>query len=300
MIRLQGVNKKFGSFPALTDLSMIIPTGSIYGLIGVNGAGKTTLIKTMAGVLRADSGSIQYDGSGIWENTALKSKIALIPDELYFPEGYSLKNMDAIYSGIYPSWDGERFQELIGTFHLDPAARLRTFSKGMKKQAMFCLALAARPEYLLLDEPIDGLDPIVRRMVWNTIVDDVASRSMTVLISSHNLKELEGICDHIGILSHGRMLLEKDYDELRGDLHIVQAAYGSTEDTSGFYDGLDVLRRERRGSIDLLIIRGTSDEIEEHIQKHDPVVFDMLPLTLEEIFIYELGGENDEINELLS
>ncbi len=299
MIRLKGINKKFDGFPALSDLSMTVPTGSIYGLIGINGAGKTTLIKTMSGVLRPDTGEILYDGAEIWENTELKSKIALIPDELYFPQGYTLKNMSAVYSGFYPSWDEERFRDLVGMFHLNPTARLQTFSKGMKKQAMFCLALASEPEYLLLDEPIDGLDPIVRRMVWNTIVDDVAARSMTVLVSSHNLKELEGICDHIGILSHGKMFLEQDYDELRGNLHKVQAAYGSTVDSSDFYNELDVLRRERRGSIDLLIIRGTAEEIEDQIQKHDPVIFDMLPLTLEEIFIYELGGENDEINELL-
>ena len=287
-------------------MNMNIPSGSIYGLVGTNGAGKTTVIKHLAGVLQQDAGSIDFDGEDIWENTALKDRIAVIPDELYFPFSYNLNSMGKLYSGLYTNWNEERFREMIDTFRLNPVAYLRSFSKGMKKQAAFCLAMSTMPDYLLLDEPIDGLDPIVRKQVWRYIVDDVAERNMSVLVSSHNLKEMEGICDRIGILQAGRTVLERDMESLKGDLHKIQVSFGSEEARaknktlkSDPYEGLNVLHKESRGAVDLLLVGNTQEDIRAAIEEQDPLVFDMLPLTLEEVFIHELGGDDNAINELL-
>lgn len=297
MITVKDLNKRFEGKPALDSMDITIPTASIYGLVGTNGAGKTTAIRHLAGILRQDGGTIDYDGEQIWENQDLKGRIALIPDELYFPYSYDLDRMGRLYRGLYPAWDEERFREMMAAFKLDGKARIRTFSKGMKKQAMFCLAMATRPDYLLLDEPIDGLDPIVRKQVWKYIVDDVAERELSVLVSSHNLKEMEGICDRIGILQNGHTVLERDMESLRGDLHKIQVAFPKgTEDP---YGGLNVLHKESRGTVDLLLVGNSREEIRAALEQKEPLLFDILPLTLEEIFIHELGGDDDAINELL-
>ena len=308
MISVKDLYKKYENNPALCGMYMNIPTGSIYGLVGTNGAGKTTVIKLLAGILRQDSGSMDYDGEDVWENAVLKDRIAVIPDELYFPYTYSLNDMGKFYSGLYNSWNEERFRDMIVTFKLDSGARIRTFSKGMKKQAAFCLAMSSMPDYLLLDEPIDGLDPIVRKQVWKYIVDDVAERQMSVLVSSHNLKEMEGICDRIGILQNGCTVLERDMESLRGDLHKIQISFGSgnsaavktkTKKKDNPYGELNVLHKESRGAVDLLLVGNSQEEIRKAIAPQEPLVFDILPLTLEEIFIHELGGDDDAINELL-
>lgn len=306
MINVKDLHKKYEDNTALDGMNMNIPSGSIYGLVGTNGAGKTTVIKHLAGVLKQDAGSIDFDGEDIWENTALKDRIAVIPDELYFPFSYNLKSMGKLYKGLYTNWNEERFREMIDTFRLNPVAYLRSFSKGMKKQAAFCLAMSTMPDYLLLDEPIDGLDPIVRKQVWRYIVDDVAERNMSVLVSSHNLKEMEGICDRIGILQAGRTVLERDMESLKGDLHKIQVSFGSEEARaknkslkSDPYEGLNVLHKESRGAVDLLLVGNTQEDIRAAIEEQNPLVFDMLPLTLEEVFIHELGGDDNAINELL-
>ena len=316
MITVKDLHKKYEDNVALDGMNMSIPTASIYGLVGTNGAGKTTVINHLAGVLRQDYGEMSFDGEDVWENAELKDRISVIPDELYFPMPYSLDDMGRLYSGLYGRWNEERFREMISTFRLSNTDKLRSFSKGMKKQAAFCLAMSTMPDYLLLDEPIDGLDPIVRKQVWKYIVDDVADRQMTVLVSSHNLKEMEGICDRIGIIQSGHTVLERDMDSLRGDLHKIQVSFGSrpaaekngppteaSEDNkvsdSDPYRELNVLHKESRGAVDLLLVGNTQEEIREAIEKQNPVVFDVLPLTLEEIFIHELGGDDDAINELL-
>jgi len=302
MIKVNDLYKKYEDNPALCGMNMDIPTGSIYGLVGTNGAGKTTVIKHLAGILRQDSGSIDYDGEDVWENVGLKGRIALIPDDLYFPVGYNLIKMGTLYKGMYENWNEDRFSEMIETFKLDKTAKISSFSKGMKKQAAFCLVMSTMPDYLLLDEPIDGLDPIVRKQVWKYIVDDVADRQLSVLVSSHNLKEMEGICDRIGIIQDGRTVLERDMESLRGDLHKIQVSFGSKAEKTppdDPYKGLNVLHKESRGAVDLLLVGNTQDEIRKVIDKQNPVVFDILPLTLEEVFIHELGGDDDAINELL-
>lgn len=297
MIRITGVDKSFDGFKALTYLDLNVKKGSIYGLVGVNGAGKTTIIKHLTGVLKPDFGQILIDDEPVYENIRIKEKMGYIPDDLYFFATYNLKEMSRFYRAIYPGWDQSRFEHMIHQFSLDPQRKLSRFSKGMQKQAAFILTMSSKPEYLILDEPIDGLDPIIRKLVWKYIVEDVAEREMTVLVSSHNLRELEGICDSIGIISKGSMLLERDLDELKADVHKIQVAYISRPDNP--YAGLNVLHKETRGTVDLLIVRNRKDVVEEIINESRPAIFDILPLSLEEIFIYELGGENNDITDII-
>lgn len=295
MIKISGVDKSFDNFKALSNLDLNVKKGSIYGLVGTNGAGKTTIIKHLTGVLKPDSGQILIDDQPIFENIGIKERIGFIPDDLYFFSTYNLKEMSRFYKNIYPAWDQLRFDNMIRQFSLDPLRKLSKFSKGMQKQAAFILTMSCKPEYLILDEPIDGLDPIIRKLVWRYIVEDVAEREMTVLVSSHNLRELEGICDSIGILSKGTMVLERDLDELKTDVHKIQVAY--KDKPAHPYEGLNILHQESRGTVDLLIIKNRRDVVEEIISESNPAIFDILPLSLEEIFIYELGGENNEITD---
>ena len=214
MIKMQNVTKRFGDYIALDDFSLTVPTGSVYGLMGLNGAGKTTIIKHLAGYLVQDEGLVTIDDEEVLSNENVKRKTAVIPDELFFFRGYSLTEMGKYYKRLYPNWNEERFREMTEDFGLNAKANLAKFSKGMKKQAAFCLSMAAMPEYLILDEPVDGLDPIVRHKLRRYVMDDVADRQMTVLVSSHNAKEMEDICNYIGIIAGGRMIFEGDLLEL--------------------------------------------------------------------------------------
>lgn len=297
MIQVTGLSKSFDGFQALSELDLHVDKGSIYGLIGTNGSGKTTLIKHLTGVLQPDCGDITMDGFPVYENLTLKQRTGYIPDDLYFFATYNLKESARFYRSLYPSWSEDRYAEMSRCFQLDEKRKINRFSKGMQKQAAFILTMCTLPDFLILDEPIDGLDPIVRRMVWNFIVNDVAERDMTVLISSHNLKEMEGICDSIGILNAGRMVIERDLDELKSDVHKIQVAFAESPENP--YRDLNVLHRETRGSVDLLIVRSRRDKLEDTIRQYQPVLFDILPLSLEEIFIYELGGEKSELQNIL-
>ena len=219
MIEVKNVTKRFGDTPALDGLTMTVPKGAIYGLMGLNGAGKTTIIKHLAGYLKEDEGEITIDCQHVMDNEELKKRVAFIPDDLFFFRGYSMKEMAKYFSRIYPGWDQSRFEAMASDFQLNTGSNIGKFSKGMKKQAAFCLAMAATPDYLILDEPVDGLDPIVRHKLWHYIMSDVADREMTVLISSHNAKEMEDVCNYIGIMSRGKMVLEGDLLEM-GDVSI--------------------------------------------------------------------------------
>ena len=215
MIEVEGLFKSFEDFEALSGLHLTVNKGSIYGLIGVNGSGKTTLIKHLAGIYMPNSGSIKMDGEDVFDNIAIKERLGIIPDDLYFYPGYSLKNEAKFYSKLYPNWNEDRYKELVSVFELPENKKLSKFSKGMQKQAAFILTMSTMPDYLILDEPVDGLDPIVRRRVWKYIVADVAERQMTVLVSSHNLRELEGLVDTVGIMYKGAVKFEHtDLDEL--------------------------------------------------------------------------------------
>lgn len=300
MIKISGVSKSFDGYRALDGLNINVKRGSIYGLVGPNGSGKTTIIKHLTGVLLADEGTIEVKGQSVYENEKIKEIIGFIPDDLYFFATYNLKEMSKFFAGVYKTWNQERFEKIVSKFGLDSKRKISKFSKGMQKQAAFALTMAQMPEVLVLDEPVDGLDPIVRKIVWNYIIEDVAEREMTVIISSHNLREIEGVCDAVGIIEKGKMLIERDLDELKTDIHKVQISFGdkaSNEEKEELYKELNVLFKESRGSVDLLIIKDKQERVEELLRSKNPVLMDMLPLSLEEIFIYEIGGGESEIME---
>jgi ABC-2 type transport system ATP-binding protein len=299
LITVKNVNKFFDDYHALNDLSINVNKGSIYGLVGTNGSGKTTIIKHLTGVLKQDSGEILFDGEPVYENEELKKKIGFIPDDLSYLATFTMRDAVKYYRSVYPVWDEERYADMMEKFGLGSRKRIHSFSKGMQKQAAFILTMCTHPSYLILDEPIDGLDPIIRRLVWKYIIEDVSESGMTVLISSHNLREMEGICDCIGILDRGEMKIERDLDELKSDIHKVQVAYSEDGDHADKFEGLNILHREQRGSVDLLIVRNEKDFVRRTLDAGRPLIFDMLPLTLEEIFIYELGGENYEIKDII-
>jgi ABC-2 type transport system ATP-binding protein len=291
MLEMINVTKTFDGFTALDDLSLHVPKGAVYGLVGPNGAGKSTAIRHLTGIYRQDKGQVLMEGQKIYENPTIKSRIGYIPDDIFYFPSASLEEMRRYYRGLYPNFDDLLFQRLQEVFQL-PKGQIRRFSKGMQKQAAFHLTICTRPDVLILDEPVDGLDPVMRRQVWSLILADVAQRGTTVLISSHNLRELEDICDHVGIMDHGKMLLERSLADMQGATHKVQLVGDIPAD-------LEVLHETSSGRMQTLIIRGDAEEIRSRIATANPTYFDILPLSLEEIFIYELGGVNNEVQKIL-
>lgn len=298
MIEVKNLSKSFNDTKVLSNLNLLVEKGSIYGLIGANGAGKTTLIKHITGVYMQDSGEVLVDNEPVMENEKIKSTIGYISDDLFFFSSYSLKGMANYYASIYENWNQDRYKSMLTLFNLDEKKKLSKFSKGMRKQAAFILAMSSMPSTLILDEPIDGLDPLVRKKVWKMIVEDVADREISVLVSSHNLKEMEGICDSIGILNNGHMVLQRNLDELKSDICKIQVAFDSNEPTD-LMEKFDILHKENRGSINLMIVKGNVKDTAKLLKEYNPLILDVLPLTLEEIFIYELGGEGYEIQGIV-
>ena len=292
MITLQNVTKTFGSFKALDELSLHVPKGAVYGLVGPNGAGKSTAIRQIVGIYRPDSGVAAVNGEPVWENTAVKKTLGYIPDDVFYFPTANLEDMRKYYAGIYPQFDNALFDRLKTVFNLPEKIPLRRFSKGMQKQAAFQLTLCIRPDVLILDEPVDGLDPVMRRQVMSLILSDVAERQTTVLISSHNLRELEDVCDHVGIMDHGKMLLEKSLADMQGATHKLQLV-GEVP------VGLDILHETSSGRLKTLIVRGKLRDIQRKTEAAEPLYYDILPLSLEEIFIYELGGVNYAVKDIL-
>ena len=292
MLEMNSVTKTFGTFKALDDLTLTVPQGAVYGLVGPNGAGKSTAIRHLTGVYRPDSGTVQVDGQPVYENPAVKSDIGYIPDEIFFFPSATMEDMRRFYKGLYPRFDEDLYRRLYDIFRLPKNGQIRRFSKGMQKQAAFHLALAMRPKVLILDEPVDGLDPVMRRQVMSLILSDVAEYGTTVLISSHNLRELEDVCDHVGIMDHGKMLLEKSLADMQGTPHKLQIVGGVPE-------GLEVLHESSSGRLKTLICRGQAWEISTKAAAAKPAYFDVLPLSLEEIFIYELGGADYAVKDIL-
>ncbi|MEA4924303.1 MAG: ABC transporter ATP-binding protein [Syntrophomonadaceae bacterium] len=298
MIKIDRVSKQFREIEALHDVCLSVPQGSIYGLVGSNGAGKTTLLKLLAGIYQPDSGLLMIDSEPVYENNGIKARTAFIPDNLYFFPNYTIQDMADFYARIYPNWNQERFLKLREVFNIDVKRRIKTLSKGMQRQYALWMGLAMMPDIMILDEPIDGLDPVMRHKVKNLIIQDVAARSMTVIISSHNLRDLEDICNYIGILHQGKMLMQKDLDDLKADVNKIQVAF-SGEVPPVLLQDLQVLYQERRGSVLILIVRGAHDAIIQKMQSYNPAILDVLPLTLEEIFIYEMGDNGYEIKNVL-
>ena len=292
MLELQNVTKSFGSVKALDDLTMTVPKGAVYGLVGPNGAGKSTAIRCLLGVYRPDCGTITLDGAPVYENPAAKARMVSIPDDIFYFPSATLEDMRRYYQGIYPKFDLQLYNKLFEAFGLPKNAPLRRFSKGMQKQAAFHLTLCTRPEVLILDEPVDGLDPVMRRQVWSLILSEVAKDETTVLISSHNLRELEDICDHVGIMDHGRMLLQRSLADMQGSTHKLQIV-------GDIPQGLEILHTSQSRRLNTLIVRGSAQDIAAKAQAANNAYFDVLPLSLEEIFIYELGGVNYEVKNIV-
>ena len=299
MIEVKHVVKSFDGFHALDDLTMTVPKGAIYGLVGPNGAGKSTILRHLCGAYRQDSGEITLEGQPIYENPAVKKRMAVIPDELYYFGSASTRDMMKFYKGIYPNFDMERYEKLKEAFPaVDEKRAIRRLSKGMQKQSAFWLALCCKPDYLLLDEPVDGLDPVMRRQVWSLLMGDVAERGTTVLVSSHNLRELEDVCDHVGILSHGKVALERSLSELQGGTVKLQIAF--REDTPPELPAdLQILHSSNLGRIWTYIVRGNAEDVLNRFATLNPLFQEALPLSLEEIFIYEMGGEDYAVREIL-
>ena len=292
MLEMKNVTKCFGTFKALDNLSMTVPKGTVYGLVGPNGAGKSTAIRHLTGVYTPTDGTITMEGAPIYENPEVKARIGYIPDDIFYFPSATLEEMRRFYRGLYPKFDDELFERLYEIFNLPKNSPLRRFSKGMQKQAAFHLAICCRPDVLILDEPVDGLDPVMRRQVWSLILSDVAEYGTTVLISSHNLRELEDICDHVGIMDHGKMLLERSLADMQGATHKLQLVGQTPED-------LQILHESGSGRLRTLIVRGDAEEIEAKVSAMAPTYFDILPLSLEEIFIYELGGVDYEVKNIV-
>ena len=297
MIEARDIVKKFDGFAALDGASLTVPTGSVYGLVGPNGAGKSTLIRHLTGIYRQDAGTVAIGGETIWENAALKARVAAIPDDWFYFNQSSIRDMMRFYKGFYPTFSMERYEKLKKVFNIDEKKTIRRLSKGMQKQVAFWLALSCMPDYLILDEPVDGLDPVMRRQVWSLMMGDVSERGTTVLVSSHNLRELEDVCDHVGIMDHGKVLLERSLAQLQDNMVKLQVV---------FQDGvmevpaeIPVLHASRVGRIHTLIMRMNAEEATAKLATYNPLLVDAVPLTLEEIFIYELGGADYAVKDIV-
>jgi len=288
VIRTRGLTKAFGSVRALDGLDMDVPAGSVYGLVGPNGAGKTTLLQHVAGVMRQDAGEVLVDGAPVFENPAVKGRIAYVASEPYSFRQARVSDLRRLHASLEPRFDVARFDELASLFALDEDRLVRSLSKGMRRQLASCLAFAQRPEVLLLDEPLDGLDPSARRVMLAQVMDDVARTGMTVLVSSHNLRELTDVCDHVGIMEAGRMRLERSLEDLQGGFVKAQVAFPDGADVPSL--ALDVLHEEVQGRLRTLVVRGAADQVESALGAAGATFVNVLPLSLEEIFIYEIGG----------
>lgn len=298
MLEAKNVVKTFDGFRALDSLNMTVPKGAVYGLVGPNGAGKSTIIRHLAGIYRQDSGEVLLDGQPVYENPAVKRRMTVIGDDWYYFPQANIREMARFFAGLYPAFSWERYEKLKQVFPLDEKMMLRRMSKGMQKQAAFWLAVCCMPEYLILDEPVDGLDPVMRRQVWSLLLGDVSERGTTVLVSSHNLRELEDVCDHVGILSHGKVLLERSLTDLQDNVVKLQVAFPQPEPPQ-LPDDLNILHTSQIGRVFTYIVRGNPADIKARMAAYQPLLLEALPLSLEEIFIYELGGVDYAAKDIL-
>lgn len=298
MIKVCGVTKYFDNFRALNNLCINVEKGSIYGLVGPNGAGKTTIINHLTGVYRQDRGTVEIDGEEIYENEALKQSVLSISDDWFYFGTYTVSEMKKFYAETYKNFSEERYEAYKEIFGIDEKRQIRKFSKGMKKQVAFWLTLSAMPDVLILDEPLDGLDPVMRKQVLSLMINDVSEREMTVLVSSHNLRELEDICDHVGIIFDGKMVIEKSLDDLKGSVKKFQVLL-TDDEISSLEKEIKILHKSKLGSVYSLIVKDESGSAENLIRKYLPVVCDNVKLTLEEVFIYELGGMGYNVKEII-
>ncbi|WP_455527279.1 ABC transporter ATP-binding protein [Huintestinicola sp.] len=297
MIQLTGVTKKFGDFTALDGVDLMIPKGTSFGLLGSNGAGKSTILRLLSGIYSAESGSVTIDGENVFDNVKIKERVFFINDETIQFGGFTLKDLKNYYKGFYPNFSDELFEELRETVKLPLDKKTERFSKGMKRQAIVITGLACQTDYLLLDEAFDGLDPTMRIIVKRMLVDAMLDRQLTTVISSHNLKEINEVCDSVALLHQGKMLFNRDLDSVKGSIHKVQAAFNE-EYTREDFEKYGILHYSRSQSIHYIIMEGTEEEIREKLSEKNPIVLDLIPLTLEEIFIYEMEGMGYDAGQL--
>lgn len=298
MIEIRNAVKYFDSFKALDRLNLNVEKGSIYGLVGPNGAGKTTIINHITGAYRQNSGTVKIDGSPVYENEALKQRVLSIADDWFYFGTSTVKEMASFYKGIYKSFSPERYNEIGKLFKIEEKRQIRKLSKGMKKQVAFWITLSCMPDVLILDEPLDGLDPVMRKQILNLIIADVSEREMTVLVSSHNLRELEDICDHVGIMFDGKMVIEKSLDSLKGTVKKYQAIL-SDEDMEALEKNLDILHKSKIGSVTTFIVKDEKEYTADIIKRLSPQLCESIKLTLEEVFIYELGGMGYNVKDII-
>ena len=298
MIKADNLTKRFQGVTAVDHIHAEIQDGTVFGLIGTNGAGKSTFLRMAAGILKPDEGTITLDGESVFEDTRVKARCFYIPDEPYFLGNGTADDMKTFYQGIYPNFDTDRFGRLLKSFELDGRRKIQTFSKGMKKQLAVLLGICAGTDYLFCDETFDGLDPVMRQTVKSLFANDIEERHLTPVIASHNLRELEDICDHVGLLHRGGMLLSKDLDDMKMNIHKIQCVLPAGLDRTNLQD-LDIMTTEQRGSLLTLTGRGQKEEIQARMQSYHPVFFEMIPLSLEEIFISETEVAGYDIKKLI-
>lgn len=298
MIKADNLTKRFQGVIAVDHIHAEIQEGTVFGLIGTNGAGKSTFLRMAAGILKPDEGTITLDGEAVFEDTRVKARCFYIPDEPYFLGNGTADDMKTFYQGIYPNFDTDRFGKLLKSFELDGRRKIQTFSKGMKKQLAVLLGICAGTDYLFCDETFDGLDPVMRQTVKSLFANDIEERNLTPVIASHNLRELEDICDHVGLLHRGGMLLSKDLDDMKMNIHKIQCVLPAGLDRTNLQD-LDIMTTEQRGSLLTLTVRGQREEIQARMQSYHPVFFEMIPLSLEEIFISETEVAGYDIKKLI-
>lgn len=287
MIKIKGVTKYYDTFKSLDNVTAWISDGSIFGIVGSNGSGKSTLLRVMCGIFRADGGEVLYDDENVYENVKLKDKIIYLSDDQFFLQGSTLRDMAKLYASVYSSFSWDTYNKLVDLFGLPKNRKIASFSKGMQKQSAILLGLSAKPKYLLCDETFDGLDPVMRQLVKRILAEEVAESGLTPIIASHNLRELEDICDHIGLLHKGGILFESEIDALKENIHTVQAVF-SNEITTDEIAKIGTVSIKQRGSMVTAVVRGTRAEVEEKIEALAPDFYEIIPLTLEEIFISEM------------
>ena len=298
MIRVNHITKTFDGFKALDDATMHVKKGSVYGLVGPNGAGKSTIIRHITGIYKPDAGEVFIDGEPVMENPATKAKFAYIPDDFFYYLQATTMDMKKFYQGLYPNFNSALFDQLKEYFPTIQVNRtIRHLSKGMQKQVAFWLSICTMPELLILDEPVDGLDPVMRRQIWSIVLSEVADKGTTVLVSSHNLRELEDVCDHVGIMHQGKVMIERSLTELQGSICKLQVAFA--EDDVRLPAQLHVLHKIQTGRVQTLIVREAPQIAKQMLASLQPLLIDVLPLSLEEIFIYEMGGVNYDVKDIL-
>ncbi len=299
MIKIRDLTKSFGETVVLDHVNMTVPKGSIYGLVGPNGAGKSTLIRLLTDIYRPDGGEIMIDGENVRDNPGIKARVRCIYDEIFHYMNVSTRDMMLMMRKLYPNFDLDLYYRLGTVFpEVDERTPIKRLSKGMMKQSAFRLSLSCRPEVLILDEPVDGLDPVVRRNVWSLLMADVEAHGTTVLLSSHNLRELEDVCDYVGILNRGRMMIEQSLSDMQDNIAKVQIIFDENNEPAQFGD-VQILSRSRQGRMQSLIVRMSPQKAVEYFSAFNPVYVETIPLNLEEIFIYEMGGVNHEAKEIL-